>query len=162
MAPKVTEGVKFRGWGKEDCSLRACRGGGWGYWWFHDWDVQTYCSGVCSCLTLWPAWKRSLAWPRIVPGSASWKFSNEVDFSWAKTYFSSLTFHRNLLVSDKTLRGITGNELGLLPWKPVHCSRAGASGVPSVVLTPLRAPAVARWLPLFWLLWSFQDLEVQL
>ena len=34
-------------------------------------------------------------------------------------------------MSDKTDTRITGNEPGLLPLKPVHWSRVGASGIPS-------------------------------
>ena len=54
------------------------------------------CAHICQ---LRPAWKCSLACPRIGPGSASWKFSDEVDFSWEKNIFvKSDMFHRNLPV----------------------------------------------------------------
>lgn len=57
-------------------------------------------SSVSShALQLRPAWKCSLAWPRRVPDSASWKSSEVIFFFLGKYIFvKSGMFHRNLPV----------------------------------------------------------------
>lgn len=108
------------------------------------WGTGCSVTGMCRlttvvCVCIWQsrhAWKCSLAWPRIIPCSASWEFSDKVDFSWGKKgHLSSLKCFTQICqfwgASDKAHTGITGNEPGLLPLKSLHCSRVGACGVPS-------------------------------